>query len=93
MLKLEVRDYMMEMEKIEDFVPVIDTVSQMVADKFVRKQFADFNYLQIELSKAGTIILWILNIGFFITSLCIANQMDEQNYRSRYHKSKRRFYF
>ncbi|KQX54438.1 hypothetical protein ASD40_34270 [Paenibacillus sp. Root444D2] len=34
----------------------------MVADKFERKQFAEFNYLQYELSNISTIIIWVLEL-------------------------------
>lgn len=67
-LKLEVEDYLREQGFGKDFVPIIDHIAQMVADKFVRKQFAEFNYLQIELSQISTIIIWCLEmtlLGFY----------------------------
>lgn len=60
-LKLEVQDYMNSLEKIDDFVPIINNVGDMVADKFVRKQFADFSYLSIDMSTFAVVIVWILN--------------------------------
>lgn len=62
-LKIEVRDYMNSLKSITDFVPVVDTVSEMVAEKFERKQFADFNYLQIEVSTISIILIWIMAAG------------------------------
>ncbi|MGQ7884284.1 hypothetical protein [Paenibacillus sp. WC2504] len=62
MLKLEVQDYMTEQGYGKDFVPIVDHVAQMVADQFVRKQFADFNYLQIEVSETSTYIIWGLEM-------------------------------
>lgn len=59
-LKLDVKDYMMGLGKVKDFKPVVDRVSKEVADKFVRKQFKDFNYLHIEMSLPAQIILWIV---------------------------------
>lgn len=59
-LKMEIRDFIMDYGKIDDFVPIIDHVKDLVADKFERKQFADFDYLQIKPSKAAHIVLWIL---------------------------------
>lgn len=61
-LKLEVRDKMMEIGTITDFVPIIDMVSELVAEKFERKQFADFNYLKVEPTTGAYIIIWILTI-------------------------------
>ncbi|MDR6554421.1 hypothetical protein [Paenibacillus qinlingensis] len=62
MLKLEVQDYMMAQGFGKDFVPIVDHVAKMVADQFVRKQFADFNYLQIEVSETSTYIIWGLEM-------------------------------
>ncbi|OAS15521.1 hypothetical protein [Paenibacillus oryzisoli] len=63
MLKLEVQDYMMEQGYGKDFVPIVDHVAQMVADQFVRKQFADFDYLQIEVSDTSIYIIWGLEMA------------------------------
>jgi hypothetical protein len=60
--KLEVQDYMREQSLGKDFIPIIDHVAQMVADKFERKQFAEFDYLQYELSHISTIIIWVLEL-------------------------------
>ncbi|GFZ96989.1 hypothetical protein GCM10008018_49200 [Paenibacillus marchantiophytorum] len=61
-LKLEVQDYLSEMGFGKDFAPIVDHVAQMVADKFERKQFAEFSYLQIEPSNTSTIIIWVLEL-------------------------------
>ncbi|NRF89927.1 hypothetical protein HQN89_02595 [Paenibacillus frigoriresistens] len=61
-LKLEVQDYMREQSLGKDFILIIDHVAQMVADKFERKQFAEFDYLQYELSHISTIIIWVLEL-------------------------------
>ncbi|OCT16161.1 hypothetical protein A8709_01570 [Paenibacillus pectinilyticus] len=68
-LKLEVQDYLMEQGAGQDFVPIVNHVAQMVADQFVRKQFADFNYLQIEVSNTSTYMIWGLEmslLGFYM---------------------------
>jgi hypothetical protein len=77
-LKLEIRDYMLNTKLISDFVPVVEDVSKMVIDKFERKQFADFNYLQIEVSNVASVLIWIFNtiLGIFIFVI-----KDERNYR------------
>jgi hypothetical protein len=63
MLKLEVQDYMTEQGYGKDFVPIVEHVAQMVADQFVRKQFADFDYLQIEVSDTSIYIIWGLELS------------------------------
>jgi hypothetical protein len=61
-LKIDVREYMLDLKKVKDFKPVVNDVSKMVEDGFVRKQFADFNYLQIDTSTTATVIIWVLNV-------------------------------
>jgi hypothetical protein len=68
-LKMEVRDKLMSLGTITDFVPVVNTVREMVADKFERKEFADFNYIKIETSTAAIIIIWIIAIIAFIIQI------------------------
>lgn len=85
-LKIEVREYMMNAKTITDFVPVIDEVSKLVADKFVRKQFADFNYLQIDVSKGATIFIWIFNAVILGMSIFIASENSSYYSRSRGHR-------
>lgn len=74
LLKLEVRDYMMNLKQIRDFVPVVNNVSNMVEDKFVRKQFADFNYLQIEVGTVAMVFIWIFNIAIGIVAIILINE-------------------
>lgn len=66
-LKTEVKDYMVNLESVEDFVPVIKDVGHMVESDFVRKQFADFDYIQVELGAVAKILIILVEIiGFFI---------------------------
>jgi hypothetical protein len=68
-LKIDIRDYLMDMGTVTDLVPVVNKVSDLVADKFVRKQFADFSYLNIETSTPALVIIWVIMIlgaGFFM---------------------------
>lgn len=68
-LKSDIKYYMMDLEEITDFVSVIEDISAMVESKFERKEFADFEYLQIELStfaKVAMIILTIIGCGVMI---------------------------
>lgn len=75
-LKLNVIDYMMDdVGTITDFNKVINNVSKMVEKDFIRKQFADFNYLQVELSKGSYITTWIINIILLIAFI-VLNKRD-----------------
>lgn len=89
-LKIEVRDLIYDMAVIKDSVPIVDKVSQLVADKFVRKQFADYSYLQIETSTAALIVLWILFVIYSVLTVigCISeNESSNKYYRSnRYYR-------
>lgn len=85
LLKLEVRDYMINLKQINDFVPVVENVSKMVESKFERKQFADFNYLQIEVSKGATIFMWVINVFVGVgAAMFIQSEYGSRSRRRRY---------
>jgi hypothetical protein len=88
LLKIQVRDYMNSLKKIDDFVPVVSNVSEMLAKDFVRKQFKDFNYLQIEVSTVGYVCIFIasfiaLALGVFLTVIQHKNNQSRQSRRRR----------
>lgn len=89
-LKLEVRDYMFDLNQIDDFVPVVDQVGKMVEEKFERKQFADFSYLRIEMRKGAKVFTWIIDIICLLVFMFFS--LEECNYRGSYRKSYRRYY-
>ncbi|MBB6734556.1 hypothetical protein [Cohnella zeiphila] len=71
-LKLEVQDLMMGMGPVTDFNDVIYPVAGKVADLFVRKQFADFNYLQIDPSGWAVAVIWVLEMGLILIHAWLA---------------------
>ncbi|AEO93406.1 gp144 [Bacillus phage G] len=83
-LKLEVRDYMMDLKKINDFVPVVEKVSTMVEEKFERKEFADFDYLQIDPSNGVIVLIWVFSILAIIVNafLIFKEKQDQSNRRN-----------
>lgn len=90
-LKLEVRDLMMEdIGQIKDFVPVVDKVAELVEKKFERKKFADFDYLHIETSIVAIWIVWILNIT--VGSIATFLSYKEHTARKFWGKYYRRYY-
>lgn len=63
-LKSDVQDKMMAMGTITDFVPVVEQVSQLVADQYVQKDLSDYDSMKITYIPS-----WA---GFFKFLLCIA---------------------
>lgn len=62
LLKIEVKQLMEKQEAIKDFSPVVQEVADLVEAKFERKEFADFNYLQIDVSVGAHIMIWVLSV-------------------------------
>lgn len=87
-LKSEVRDYMLENSDLNDFPTVIENVSKTVEDKFKRKEFADFDYLQIEPRTRALIVLGVLNILFSIFIFAISSCWDEIENKKYYRRSR-----
>lgn len=61
-LKIDVRELMMQTETISDFKPIVKEVSNLVIEKYERKEFADFDYLSVDLSTISHVLIWISNI-------------------------------
>ena len=58
-LKTDVREYMIG-KNVKDFKPVIDGVADLVEKKFDRKQFAEFDYIQVDVLPSGRNIIFVL---------------------------------
>lgn len=65
-LKIVVRDYLLDKKEIKDMNIVVEDISDMVAEMFERKQFADFNYINIEIPNWCYIFVIIYSILIFI---------------------------
>ena len=67
-LKIDIRDYILDLGKLDnDFYKKIPDISKMIEDQYVRKQFADFSYLTVEISKVGKVFMYVfLAIGIVI---------------------------
>ncbi|GAA0789188.1 hypothetical protein [Hathewaya limosa] len=61
-LKIDVRNYMLKANLKSDFTKVIEDINPMIKRNFQRKEFADFNYLNVELSTKAYIYIAILNL-------------------------------
>lgn len=62
-LNYDLQDYFAK-TKITDFNTVVDDVAKMVESDFTRKEFADFEYLQIEIGTGTKVILSIIVCAF-----------------------------
>lgn len=71
MLKIEVRDYMLNLDSMDDFVSVVKDVSSMVEEGFERKEFSDFEYLDIPLRTMAKVFIWIFTVIAIIASVYI----------------------
>ena len=74
-LKTDVREYMIG-KNVKDFKPVIDGVADLVEKKFDRKQFAEFDYIQIDISPSGRNLIFVA-----VAIACIAYYLlDKENF-------------
>ena len=71
LLKIKVRDYMLNLKNVEDFVPIVDDIANMIETDFTRKEFADFEYLNIEVKTSAKIVIWILSIMIFVVAVFV----------------------
>lgn len=67
-LKYDIRKYMEDNKNIEDFDLVLEDTSNIIEDKFERKQFADFDYIQVPLSIISKVIMIIILLILCIMS-------------------------
>ena len=70
MVKLQVKDYMMQYTDLNKFEDNIKNVSDLLEDGYERKQFADFSYLNIDVSNGAKVIILILTIIGIIAIIC-----------------------
>lgn len=59
-LKIDVREYIMSKRDLNNFEDVIDDIALMIEKKFDRKQFKDFNYIQIETITISRIFMLLI---------------------------------
>lgn len=72
-LKLEVRDYILDQANLNDFIPTIKDTGKIIEDKFIRKQFKDFSYLNIETTNFSKGLIIFLTI---VGSICILSYKE-----------------
>lgn len=69
-LKLEVRDLILDEKSITDFTEIVDKTCELIAEKFERKEMADYNYLTYEHSfgsyLTSFIICSLIGFGIFL---------------------------
>lgn len=62
LLKLKVKNNILDRGIIRDFKPVVDDVADLVAKHFIRKEFKDFEYLQVPIPKTSYVLAWIFMV-------------------------------
>ena len=78
-LKIDIRDYVLYLKKLDDdFYTKIPDISKMIEDQYVRKQFADFDYLAVEISKVGKGFMYFLLIVGILTYLIFYQTLLEE---------------
>ena len=80
MVKIQVKDYMMQHTNLNEFKETIGNISDLLENGYERKQFADFNYLEIEVSTAAKIIMFIFTVIGIIVMFKSKDISDYFNY-------------
>lgn len=87
-LKSQVRDYMLDKCDLNNFTQTISDTGTMIEKKFVRKEFADFEYINIEPRawvKIVLIIVCIISLGIIIYDI-IDNNRRYKHAKSNYYR-------
>ena len=78
-LKIDVRDYILDLGKLDNnFYKKIPDIAKMIEDQYIRKQFTDFNYLIVEISKVGKGFMYFLLIVGILTYLIFYQTLLEE---------------
>lgn len=65
-LKINIRDYLINKGNLDEFESSIDDIGKMIESDFKRKEFADFNYINIEITKGGYEALIVVNLMMLV---------------------------
>lgn len=66
-LKTDIRELILSVEDInKEYDKTLESISKLIEEKFVRREFAEFDYIQIELSTFSKIMLILVFIGIII---------------------------
>ena len=74
-LKRDVSYFMQNECDLKDFKSTITKVADMAEKQFVRKQFSDFNYIQIYISNKSKILIILISMIICIISLIATNDL------------------
>lgn len=74
MLNIVIRDEVINTAKYEDAEDLINFIGQEVEDKFVRKEMADYEYIQIETSNGAKYIIVIAHLIFAVAVFFITKE-------------------
>lgn len=84
-LKIVVRDQVEEQKKL-DLVKTVEDMRTQVEKSWVRKQFRDFDYIDVPLPGWMILIIWVVSIGgaVGVAVWCVKNEHTEGGLRSRF---------
>jgi hypothetical protein len=91
LMTVKMRDDLMALKTIDNYVAVIDTVADTVTNHFDRKSMEDFKYLEDEIEPP----VWVIGLATGLSILIsigltlyfhLQNPFGDQRYRPRYHR-------
>ncbi len=74
LVKIQVKDYMMAHKDLSEFKQTIPDVSDLLENGYERKQFADFNYLEIEVDGFAKVLILIVTIAGIVILIAFKNE-------------------
>lgn len=75
-LKLDVRDLLLDQETISDFKTIVDEICELITEKFDRKEMADYDYIKYEHKMGSYITSFILCLLLLIFGAYVAVSYD-----------------
>lgn len=75
-LKSDVREYIIG-KNVKEFDKCIDDIGNMVENKFDRKQFKDFDYIQVDVSSTARVVM----ISLFVIMCLVYCFVDDKKYK------------
>ena len=89
--KVSARDFLMNLEN-PTYLGILNGISDVVEEKFERKQFADFEYIQIEVHPIAKTIVFILAVVYILVIFMFTFGIDIRLARGSSRRSRfRRF--
>ena len=84
-LKINIRDYMLDNKNVDDFSTIINDTCNMIAKDFTRKEMADYEYIKYQHKTGSYVISFIVCAIVLGVLIYILNNIDinSNNYYNR----------